>query len=264
MINRRSFATKMLSVALIPSLKIPKGNFLDEIANWKTTPTNEEDFWSQIRIAYTTSPQIINLNNGGVSPSPKVVQDAVEHYNKLANDGPSYYMSRIMDQGREPLRENLAKFAGVSSEEIAVNRNATESIDTVILGLPLQKGDQVVLSKYDYPNMLHAWRQRELRDGIELVYVDVDLPLADNELLIKKYTEKFTQKTKVVHLTHVVNWNGQILPVRAIADVAKKQGTKVLVDGAHSFALLDFKIPAFTNGFQHPLDRECCGLKKKK
>lgn len=252
MLNRRSFSSKLISSAFLPFLKIPDAGFMKGISDYVSSSNpsaDDEDFWAQIRLAYTTSQQIVNLNNGGVSPSPKVVQDAVEHYNKLANDGPSYYMWRIMDQGREPLRENLAKFAGVSSEEIAINRNATEAIDTVILGLPLQKGDQVVLSKYDYPNMLHAWRQREVRDGIELVYVDIDLPLADNELILKKYTEKFTPKTKVVHLTHVVNWNGQILPVRNIADEAKKKGIKVLVDGAHSFALLDFKIPELNCDF---------------
>ena len=94
-----------------------------------------EDYWAVIKQAYTVSPQILNFNNGGVSPAPKVVQEALEHYNKIANDAPSYYMWRIMDQGREPLRENLAKFAGVSAEEIAINRNATEAIVTVILGM---------------------------------------------------------------------------------------------------------------------------------
>ncbi|MCP9767865.1 aminotransferase class V-fold PLP-dependent enzyme [Lacihabitans sp. LS3-19] len=246
MLNRRNFTTKLLSSSFIPALAIKDKGFLKGISEWitKNDPSeSDEDFWNQIRLAYTASQQIVNLNNGGVSPSPKVVQDAVEHFNKLANDAPSYYMWRIMDQGREPLRENLAKFAGVDPEELAINRNATESLDTVILGMSLKKGDQVVLSKYDYPNMLHAWRQREIRDGIELKYVDIDLPLEDNDKVIEKYLDQFTSKTKVVHLTHVVNWNGQILPVRKIADEAKKRGIKVVVDGAHSFAILEFKIP---------------------
>ena len=228
--NRRTFIIKSaFGLAALPSLKQPAQELLYNISKYKpfantSQITIDEDYWSMIRQAYTVSPQIINLNNGGVSPSPKVVQDAVEHYNKIANDAPSYYMWRIMDQGREPLRDSLAKFAGVDSEEIAINRNATESIDTVILGLRLQKGDQVVLSKYDYPNMLHAWRQRENRDGIILNYVDIELPLENEKLIIEKYLEKITDKTKVVHLTHMVNWNGQIMPVKQIAAEAKKKG----------------------------------------
>ena len=247
--NRRSFLLKSaFGVAALPTLKIPNKNFFSEITNYKPQSADfemvgDEDYWSMIRQAYTVSPQIINLNNGGVSPAPKVVQDALDHYNKIANDAPSYYMWRIMDQGREPLRENLAKYAGVSPDEIAINRNATESIDTIILGLPLQKGDEVVLSKYDYPNMLHAWRQREARDGVVLNYVDIDLPLENEDLIVKKYLDKITPKTKVVHLTHIVNWNGQIMPVKRIAIEAKNRGAEVLVDGAHSFAHLTYKIP---------------------
>ncbi|MES2795720.1 MAG: aminotransferase class V-fold PLP-dependent enzyme [Bacteroidota bacterium] len=246
--NRRSFLIKStLGLTSLPSLKVPNAEWLNELANYKPKflkdeVVNDEDYWSMIRQAYTVSPQIINLNNGGVSPAPKVVQDALDHYNKIANDAPSYYMWRIMDQGREPLRENLAKFAGVLSDEIAINRNATESIDTVILGLPLQKGDEIVLSKYDYPNMLHAWRQREARDGVVLNYIEIDLPLENEDLIVKKYLDKITPKTKVIHLTHIVNWNGQILPVRRIATEAKKRGVEVLVDGAHSFAHLNYKI----------------------
>ena len=84
----------------------------------------DEDYWQIIQQAYTVNANIINLNNGGVSPSPKVVQEAVERYNSLANQAPSYYMWRILDQGREPLRAKLALLGGCSSEEVAINRNA--------------------------------------------------------------------------------------------------------------------------------------------
>ncbi|MEO6037240.1 MAG: aminotransferase class V-fold PLP-dependent enzyme, partial [Saprospiraceae bacterium] len=125
-----------------------------------STPDNgpEEDFWRQIRQAYAISPSIINLNNGGVSPSPRATQDALDYYNRMSSEAPSYYMWRILDQDREPLRENLARLAGVSTEEIAINRNATEALNTVVFGLPLQAGDEVVLSRYDYPNMMNAWK----------------------------------------------------------------------------------------------------------
>jgi selenocysteine lyase/cysteine desulfurase len=249
--SRRSFLSKaamLASTSLIPSLKAFSKEELLTLASYKPEKSaielaTDEDYWWQIQQAYTVSPQIINLNNGGVSPSPLVVQNAVDRYNKLANEAPSYYMWRIMDQGREPLRENLAKYAGVSPEEIAINRNATEAIDTVIMGLPLQRGDEIVMTRYDYPNMLHAWRQRELRDGLKINYVELDLPAEDTELIVKKYVEQMTPRTKIVHITHIMNWNGQIIPAKRIADEAHKRGIEVLIDGAHSFAHLDYKIP---------------------
>lgn len=206
------------------------------------TLASEEDFWQYVQQSYTTSGGIINLNNGGVSPSPKIVQDAMKRYHDMCNEAPSYYMWRILDQGREPLRERLAHLAGVDPEEMALHRNASEALETVIFGLPLKPGDEVVLSKQDYPNMINAWKQRELREGIKLVWVNHELPSIDNDYLANNYIEKFTAKTKVVHITHIINWNGQIIPVRQIADAAKNQGIEVLVDGAHSFAHFDFSI----------------------
>lgn len=208
-----------------------------------TPGTPDEDFWRQIRQAYAASPTMINLNNGGVCPSPRATMDALDYYNRMCNEAPSYYMWRILDQDREPLRENLADIAGVSPDEIAINRNATESLNTIIFGLNLKAGDEVVLSKYDYPNMISAWKQREKRDGIKLVWVEPELPSEDADYLTEVYASKFTAKTKLVHLTHIINWSGQILPVAKIADRAHAQGIEVLADGAHSFALLDYKIP---------------------
>lgn len=204
---------------------------------------SDEDFWHYIQQSYTVSPSLINLNNGGVAPAPKTVQDAMKRYYELCNEAPSYYMWRILDQGREPLRKNLATLAGCSSEEIAIHRNASEALETVIFGLPLQPGDEVVLSKKDYPNMMNAWKQREQREGIKLVWVNPELPSEDDNYLVSTYTKAFTAKTKVVLLTHVVNWNGQILPVKKIADAAHQRGIEVIVDGAHSFAHFQFTVP---------------------
>lgn len=204
---------------------------------------SDEDFWHYIQQSYTTSSNFINLNNGGVAPSPKTVQDAMKRFFDVSNEGPSFFMWRILDQGREPLRRNLAQLAGCSAEELALQRNTSEALETVIFGLPLKAGDEVVLTKQDYPNMMNAWKQRELREGIKLVWVNLDLPSEDNNYLVKAYTQAFTPKTKVVHITHVINWNGQIIPVRKIADAAHQKGIEVVVDGAHSFAHFPFTIP---------------------
>jgi selenocysteine lyase/cysteine desulfurase len=204
---------------------------------------SDEDYWSVIQQAYTVSPNIINLNNGGVSPSPRVVQEAVERYNKLTNEGPSYFMWRILDQGREPLRESLANLAGCEKEEIAINRNATEALNTIIFGLDLKAGDEVIGAMLDYPNMMSAWKQRALREGIVYKQLSFSFPIENDEEIVAAYEKAITPKTKIIHVTHIVNWVGQIMPVRKISDMAHKYGIEVICDGAHSFGLLDFKIP---------------------
>ena len=203
----------------------------------------DEDYWSVIQQAYTVNPSIINFNNGGVSPAPKVVQDALDRYNKLANEAPSYYMWRIIDMGREPLREKLAELAGCNPEEIAINRNATEALNTVIFGLDLKKGDEVIGTKQDYPNMINAWRQRAAREGVVYKQISFDFPVENDEQIVKAFEAAITPQTKIIHITHVINWVGQIMPVKKIARMAHAKGIEVIVDGAHSFGLLDFKIP---------------------
>lgn len=203
----------------------------------------DEDYWTVIQQSYTVNPNLINLNNGGVSPSPRVVQEAVERFNQLSNEGPSYYMWRILDQGREPLRYKLATLAGCSPEEIAVNRNATEALNTVIFGLDMKAGDEVIGTKQDYPNMIQAWKQRALRDGIVYTQISFDFPIENDDAIVSAFEKAITPKTKILHLTHIINWIGQILPVKKIAQMAHRRGLEVIVDGAHSFGLLDFKIP---------------------
>lgn len=236
------------AVAAMPFFNTVQGkNLLRSLENYAMAPPAEivtdEEFWYYVQQAYTCSANIINLNNGGVSPQPRVVQEAVEHYNRLSNEAPSYYMWRILDQGREPLRMKLAGLAGCSPEELAVNRNSSEALETVIFGLRLQAGDEVVLTKQDYPNMINAWKQRAHRDGVVLKWLDFQFPIEDKQEIVRTFAKAFTEKTKVVHITHMINWMGQILPVKEIAEEARKLGIEVLVDAAHTFAHLDYKIP---------------------
>jgi selenocysteine lyase/cysteine desulfurase len=203
----------------------------------------DEDYWSVIQRAYTVNPDLINLNNGGVSPAPLVVQQAVERYNELSNEGPSYYMWGILDQGREPLRERLAQLAGAQPGEIAIDRNSTEALNTIIFGLPLQRGDEVIGTKQDYPHMIEAYRQRAMREGIVYKQITFDFPIENDEQIVKAFEEAITPQTKLLHVTHMINWVGQIMPVRKISDMAHARGIEVIADGAHSFGLMDFKIP---------------------
>ncbi len=203
---------------------------------------SDEDFWSWVRENYTVATEILNLNNGGVSPQPRPVQEVHEKYLRMCNSGPSYYMWRILDQGREPLRTKLADLAGCDPEEIAINRNTTEALNTIIFGLNLKAGDEIILTKQDYPNMMNAWKQRELRDGIKLVYLNLELPPEDDKAIIKKYSDAMTDKTRLVHITHMINWTGQIMPVKEIAKAAHAKGIDVMVDGAHTFAHIDYSI----------------------
>ena len=150
MTSRRSFFQKSLGAAGALSLTSIASQALAEdvsdalVSLNKLSPlaaANDEDLWARMAQAYTVSPNILNLNNGGVSPQPKVVQDAVDRYYHLSNEAPSYYMWQILDKGREPLRKKLADLTGVSHEELAINRNTTEALGTFTWGIDMKRGD---------------------------------------------------------------------------------------------------------------------------
>src|SRR5882724_1667739 len=208
--NRRSFLNKagvLSATAFFSSLTQPawSRNLERALRNAEgilpADLATEEDFWYYIQQSFTVSPSLINLNNGGVSPAPKTVQDAMKRYYDYCNEAPSYYMWRILDQGREPLRKNLASLAGCDPEEIAINRNSSEGLETVIFGLSLKAGDEIVAAKQDYPNMVNAYNQRQKRDGVKMVWVNLELPSEDENYLVNQYIKAFTAKTKIVHIT---------------------------------------------------------------
>jgi len=248
--NRRNFLKSFGTLAALPLLPL-NGNSLNETSKLLDREIGEQalkasysnDFWGWVQQSYSSSANFINLNNGGVSPQPIVVQEAFKRYNDICNEAPSYYMWRLFKRDVLVVRETLANLAGVDLDEIAINRNTTEALDTIINGLPLKKGDEIVMCKYDYPNMKSVWKMREKRNEIKLNWVTFPAPCEDDETMVKAYTDQFTSKTKLVHLTHLINWTGQIVPVKKIADIAHSKGIEVLVDGAHSFGHIEYKIP---------------------
>lgn len=205
------------------------------------TVARDEDFWLNIRHAFTVDRNMINLNNGGVAPSPKIVMDTEKRYLEIENMNPSYYMWNVLDPGLETVRRRLAREFGCDTEEIAITRNASEALEIVQLGMDLKPGDEVLTTNQDYGRMITCWKQRERRDGIVLKQITFPVPPPSLDYLAKRLEENITAKTKVIHICHITNRTGQIFPVKQICQMARARGIEVVVDGAHAFAQFPFK-----------------------
>lgn len=197
----------------------------------------DEKFWRGVLAFYPASGDVINLNNGAVSSSPTVVEKAYTSYYSLVNASPSYYLWKVMESGRETIRQGLANLINCSSDEVAIFRNATEALNNAIFGIALKAGDEVVACKQDYAKTVSSWKQRELREGIKIVWVELTGEETNDEV-VARYVSAFSSKTKVVQITHVINWNGQVLPVEEIIKAAKARNIITLLDAAHSFGIL--------------------------
>ncbi len=198
------------------------------------------DFWAFIQQSFSGGRGIINLNNGGVSPSPRIVTEAFTKYTWQQEDATAYTMWQILEPQSERIRTELAALFGCDREEIAITRNASESLEILLFGLDLKRGDEILTSTHDYPRMITTLQQREQREGIVLRQVKLPLVPKDPTEIVRAFEAGITPKTKVILASHVVNITGQITPIRAICDLGRARGIEVIVDGAHSFAHFPF------------------------
>jgi isopenicillin-N epimerase len=203
----------------------------------------DEDYWAAVARAFTVDRSSINLNNGSVSPSPAIVQEAMARHLAVANSTPSAYaLWNIAPPLREAVRQRLAAHWGVDPEEIAITRNASEGLQICQLGIELARGDEVLATTQDYPHMITTFQQRERREGIVLRQFKLPVPAEDPARIVALYEANITPRTRLILITHMINLTGQIMPVREVVALARRRGIPVIVDGAHSFAHLDFKI----------------------
>jgi isopenicillin-N epimerase len=201
----------------------------------------DEDFWFDIQQSFSVTRGLVNLNNGGVSPSPRVVTEALVRYIWQQEDATAYTMWQILEPQSETIRTGLADLFGCDREEVAITRNTSDSLEALLFGFDLKPGDEVLTTTQDYPRMLTTLRQRERREGIRLKTVKIPVPAKDPSEITAAYEAGFTPRTRLVLVSHVINLTGQITPVRDICEVARKRGVETVVDGAHSFAHFEFK-----------------------
>jgi selenocysteine lyase/cysteine desulfurase len=241
--------TVLRSLAALGPTALFASDALASVTRWLPTAlpnvppsqvATDEDYWATVQQAFDVDRSIINLNNGGVSPSPRTVQQAFRRYTEQANNMPAYEMWRHQEPQVETIREGLAEMFAVSPEEIAITRNASEALEALQFGVPLERGDEVLTTTHDYPRMLTTWEQRVRRDGIVLKKVNFPAPLKRRQDFIDAIEAGITERTKVIHISHVVFMTGQILPVRDICRMAAKRNIRCFVDGAHSFAHFPF------------------------
>ncbi|HEY4594427.1 MAG TPA: aminotransferase class V-fold PLP-dependent enzyme [Thermoanaerobaculia bacterium] len=201
----------------------------------------DEAFWLQIQQAFTIDRSVINLNNAGVSPAPAVAQAAQRRHLDFANSmPPPVALWEVQDPQRETVRRGLARTFGVSPEEIALVRNSSEGLQICQLGIDLQRGDEVLTTNQDYPRMIAAFEQRARREGIVLKQFSLPVPAEDDDEVIDLYRRNITPRTKLILACHLINLTGQILPAKRVVELGRERGIPVIVDGAQSFAHVDF------------------------
>jgi selenocysteine lyase/cysteine desulfurase len=202
-----------------------------------------EDFWKQIRDGYLLNPDYINLENGYYCFLPKqTLESFIKHVREINYQG-SYYMRTVQFENKKAMAAKLAALAECPADELILTRNTTESLDIIISGFDWKQGDEAVMAEQDYPSMLNMFKQVAARYGVVNKLISVpNHPESDAEI-VNLYASAITERTRLLMVCHMINITGQILPVRAICDMAHSRGVQVMVDGAHAFGHFRFTIP---------------------
>ena len=201
---------------------------------------SEEDYWSEISRAFDTDPTLINLNNGGCSPAPISVMEAMIRDLRFSNEIPVDHMWNVLEPRIESCRRDLALMFGCDPEEMAITRNASESQETMILGLDLKRGDEVIITNQNYGRMMTTWGQRARRDGIVVKTISLGGPPGSDDDIVNRFRQAITPQTRAIEITHITNLTGHIFPVNKISKLARDRGIALFVDGAHAFAHFPF------------------------
>ena len=207
------------------------------------TLAQDKPFWAAVRAKFKLNPDYINLENGYYCFEPEeVLEQFIGHVRRINYMG-SRYMRTVKDEDKLRVRTRLAALAGCSADELIITRNTTESLDTVIAGFDWKPGDEAVMANQDYGAMLDQFRLQARRYGMVNRFIDIPMDPKSDDEVVQVYAKAITPKTRLLMTCHMVNITGHVLPVRAICDMAHARGVPVMVDGAHAFAHLEYKIP---------------------
>lgn len=191
-------------------------------------------------------------------------QAAIEAF-RLVSRNPDVNMWSRLDANLPSIQAALAALVDCDAAEIALNRNSMEGLSTVIFGVTMQPGVEVVVSEWDYPSALRGWQQRAAREGIRGVTVRFD-PLDDDDAIVSAYSNALTPLTRAMQLTHMLHWTGRV-PAERLCELACERGVTSLADGAQTFAQLPVSFsgrstatsssPVSTSGWVLPLETAC-------
>ncbi len=242
--NKRTFLknTSLLGLSLVSMNAF--GKMVDSVAELATPePVADEDFWAWVRKQYVLKADYVNLENGYYCIQPKPILDKYLAHIREVNLEGAHYMRTVQFDHKKAAAAQLAELAGVTPEELVITRNTTESLDMIIGGLDWKSGDEAIMAEQDYGAMLDMFKQVAKRYGVVNKTISLPQHPKNDEEIVALYEQAITPRTRLLMVCQMVNITGQILPVRKICDMAHARGVMVMVDGAHAFAHLDFKIP---------------------
>jgi len=243
--DKRRFIKSLGALSFSPLISASELSDFKPISKNLPFINNEDELWKTVRSHYTLKDEYINLESGYYNIIPNPILDHFISHVKHVNIEGSYYMRKDLNKNKDRVTSELANLVGSTPDQIAITRNATESLDLVISGFPWKKGDEAIYAKQDYGTMKEMFEQISDRYGVVNKIISVPNHPKNDEEIVSLYEGQITSKTKLIMVCHMINITGQILPIKKICEMAHSYGVEVMVDGAHCVGHFDFSIDDF-------------------
>ena len=243
--DKRRFIKSLGALSFSPLVSASELSELKPLSKNLPVINNEDELWKTVRSHYTLKDEYINLESGYYNIIPDPILDHFINHVKHVNIEGSYYMRKDLNKNKDRVTIELAKLVGSTPDQIAITRNATESLDLIISGFPWKKGDEAIYAKQDYGTMKEMFEQISNRYGVVNKIISVPNHPKNDEEIVSLYESQITNKTKLIMVCHMINITGQILPIKKICEMAHSYGVEVMVDGAHCVGHFDFSIDDF-------------------
>ena len=243
--DKRRFIKSLSALSFSPLISASKLTDFEPISKTLPVIDNEDELWKTVRSHYTLKDEYVNLESGYYNIIPNTILEHFINHVKHVNIEGSFYMRNDLNKNKDRVTSELANIVGSSPDQIAITRNATESLDLVISGFPWKKGDEAIYAKQDYGTMKEMFEQISDRYGVVNKIISIPNHPKNDEEIVSLYESQITSKTKLIMVCHMINITGQILPVKKICEMAHSYGVEVMVDGAHCVGHFDFSIDDF-------------------
>lgn len=256
-----SFGAAAAAVSVTRCSTTPRALTIAEFESEAAVAASDERFWRRVRAAYSLPTDHLDLDHANSSPTPTPVFDAFVDRARRLTEAPAERFGKMWGELDE-VRPAVASYLGADPRSVIFTQNTTTSLNTILHGFPLQPRDEILITNHEYPDMVEAALQRARREGVVVRTVRVPAPDEERLALVTRVAEAITPRTKLLLISHVSAWSGEVLPVKEVTAVARKHGVAVIVDAAQSAGIIevdfndiecDFLAASFHKGVGAPM-----------
>lgn len=237
--QRRKFLEQLVA-ASVTGLALPAFAKETSFPTWRGE--NDETYWEEIKKQFTPAGNLVMMNAANLCPSPITINERVIEFTKAMGKDVSFqYRAKFAELRKKSIAE-LAQFIGADAMEVGITRNTSESNCTVVHGLDLKPGDEIIIWDQNHPSNREVWMSQAKRSGFSVVKISLPAQPASINELVDAFSKAITSNTRLITFSHISNLSGMALPATEICQMAKAKGIMTLVDGAQSLGAMSLDL----------------------